>query len=179
MTQPPGRALVALGANVPFGELQGPAMLAAALARMQDAGFTLIACSSVWQTAPWPPSEQPSFYNAVAAFDVEKRTPQDVFERMREIESGLGRVRRERWGPRTLDLDLLDLDGLVGTFGEITLPHPRLQERAFVLAPLMEIAPDWRHPELGKSVGEMLAGLSGGQKAERLGPIPLPGRSEV
>lgn len=164
-------ALIALGANMPFGELRGAAMLAGALARMQETGLKLLRCSSAWETDPWPPSDQPVFVNAVAEVEVGAHTPDSLFRELRGIESEFGRVRRERWGPRTLDLDVLDLGGLVGEFGDISLPHKRLHERAFVLAPLAEIAPDWRHPVLGASAVELWERLAGDQKVRRRGKL--------
>ena len=163
------QALVALGANLPFEGLEGSALLAAALGRMEAEGLKVVAASSAWETAPWPPSDQPLFYNAVALVDVGAHSPQSLFEVLRGIEARLGRIRRERWGPRTLDLDILDHGGREGVFGGITLPHPRLQERAFVLGPLVELAPAWVHPVLRQTAAELLAALPAGQEASRAG----------
>jgi 2-amino-4-hydroxy-6-hydroxymethyldihydropteridine diphosphokinase len=173
VTNTAGSALVALGTNMPHAGLAGPALLWAALKRMQTAGLNLRRCSAVWETAPWPPSDQAAFFNAVVELDAQERSPQSLFDELRTIELAFGRERRERWGPRTLDLDLLDLEGKVGTFGAVTLPHKRLHERAFVLRPLVEIAPDWRHPILGKTATELLAALPPGQTAVRVGEFSL------
>jgi len=78
----------------------------------------------------------------VAELDAGDLQPQPLYETLAAIERRFGRERRIRWAPRTLDLDIIAMDGFVGTFGEITLPHPRMHERAFVPAPLAEIAPD-------------------------------------
>jgi len=83
------------------------------------------------------------------------------------VERRFGRVRRDRNEPRVLDLDLLDYDGLVQRSGAAVLPHPRLHERAFVLLPLRDVAPQWRHPVLGRTVDELVAALPPGQQVER------------
>jgi len=155
------RAFVALGTNVPHLGAAGPALLKQALAALQAAGLRLRALSSVWETPAWPPDGgQPNYFNAVAELAAEGLSPQPLYEVLRGVEARFGRVRRERWAARTLDLDLLAMDGFSGTFGDLVLPHPRVHERAFVLAPLAELAPHWRHPTLQLSAAEMLAGLS-------------------
>jgi 2-amino-4-hydroxy-6-hydroxymethyldihydropteridine diphosphokinase len=168
------RAFVALGANMPFDGVQGPALLARAVAAMQAAGLSLRALSGVWETEAWPQgSGQPDYYNAVAELDVGERTPQQLYDVLSQIERNFGRERRERWAPRTLDLDILAMDGFVGTFGEVTLPHPRMHERAFVLAPLAEIAGGWRHPVSGLTPTQSLAGLAPGFRHRRMGEVSL------
>jgi 2-amino-4-hydroxy-6-hydroxymethyldihydropteridine diphosphokinase len=90
---------------------------------------------------------------------------------VKEIERHLGRQHRQRYGPREIDIDLLFYDQLILQTAELTLPHPRLAERAFVLAPLAEIAPALIHPVLGKSMEALLQGVPGGD-VQRLGPLP-------
>jgi 2-amino-4-hydroxy-6-hydroxymethyldihydropteridine diphosphokinase len=162
-------AFVALGTNLPFGMLRGPALLAAAAAALQDAGLRLRQGSSIWETAPWPPAPQGNFFNAAVELDGDGLSPQALFEKTCAIERAFGRERRARWDARTLDLDLIDVGGLAGTFGPVTLPHPRAHERAFVLAPLAELG--WRHPVNGLSAADLLAALPLGQKIDRTAEI--------
>jgi len=167
------RAYIGLGANLPFNGVAGPALLAQALSALQAAGFTPLAVSNVWQTMAWPPSDQPDYYNAVAVIETRGVTPQALWETLRAIELRFGRERRERWAARTLDLDIIAMEGVEGTFGEVTIPHPRMQGRAFVLAPLAEVAPNWRHPGSGLTAVEMLKTVPSEQRYHRLGPLAV------
>jgi 2-amino-4-hydroxy-6-hydroxymethyldihydropteridine diphosphokinase len=164
-------AFIALGANLPFEGLPAPRVLARAVSVMEDAGLRLTAFSGIWQTAAWPPSDQPDYYNAVVAADTAGHSPQSLYDVLRQIELRFGRERRELWAARTLDLDLIAMDGFAGTFGAITLPHPRMHARAFVLAPMDEVAPEWRHPETGLSPSEMLDLLPEGYRYRRLSEL--------
>ncbi|MGE0597621.1 MAG: 2-amino-4-hydroxy-6-hydroxymethyldihydropteridine diphosphokinase [Hyphomonadaceae bacterium] len=166
------RVLVAMGTNMPHGPLSGPVLLAAAAAEIARLPVTVLTRSNIWETAPWPPSAQAHYFNAVIALNWPSDAPDDMFNQLRAIEKQFGRERRERWGPRTLDLDLLDVGGETGVFDDITLPHPRLAERAFVLAPLAEAAPEWRHPITGAGIQGLLESLPEGQAVRRWGPFP-------
>lgn len=122
----------------------------------------LVEAEAPWiATAPVGGPLQPPFLNS-AWIVATGYGPHGLLDALRRAESACGRVREVRWGPRTLDLDLLLAeDGAIVDSPVLTLPHPRLHERAFVLRPLAVIAPDWRHPRLGRSV----AGLTGDLRA--------------
>jgi 2-amino-4-hydroxy-6-hydroxymethyldihydropteridine diphosphokinase len=130
--------LLGLGGNVG----NAAATIAAALARLDDAAVRIIARSSLYRTAPWGKTDQPAFVNACALARTEL-SPRALLDRILAIELALGRRRGERWGPRTIDIDILDYAGLALDEPGLTLPHPRLAERAFVLIPLAEIAPGY------------------------------------
>ena len=134
------RALVAFGGNV------GDACdtIARAIAAFcDDDNVTLRARSSDYRTPPWGVTDQPPFVNACIAVET-SLSPYALLKRAHEVERAFGRDRQNesRWGPRTLDIDIIDYDGVVLDDPMLTLPHPRLFERAFVLVPLAEIAPD-------------------------------------
>lgn len=118
----------------------------------------LVQVSSIVETEPVGPAGQGLFLNGVAEIET-KLEADELLDALQEIEAALGRVRAERWGPRPIDLDLLLYDDKVIDTPGLQVPHPRMTEREFVLAPLAEIAPDTVHPSSGKSVGEMLADL--------------------
>jgi 2-amino-4-hydroxy-6-hydroxymethyldihydropteridine diphosphokinase len=146
-------AYIGLGANL--GDRA--ATLREAAQRLGTLG-RITAVSSLYETEPIGFREQPPFLNAVIALGTDL-SPTELFRELIAIEQDLGRVRTFRNAPRTLDLDVLLMDGLVLEMPELTLPHPRMHERAFVLAPLAEIAPGVRHPVLDVSMVELLAAL--------------------
>ncbi|MBM3504674.1 MAG: 2-amino-4-hydroxy-6-hydroxymethyldihydropteridine diphosphokinase [Alphaproteobacteria bacterium] len=154
--------LVGLGANLPHPVFGTPrATLRAALDLLDASGLAVIRRSRFYRSSPVPPSDQPLFVNAVAVVRSEL-PPAALLERLHDIERMFGRVRRERWEARVIDLDLLDVAGVVTTAGEgVRLPHPRLAERAFVLVPMAEVAPTWRHPVTGRSIVELLTVVPG------------------
>jgi len=134
----------------------------------------LDAVSSLYETEPIDDGAAPGpewFLNGVAQIETDI-TPRSLLEVCREIERALGRDPDHRKGPRTLDLDLLLYDDLVLTEPTLTVPHPRLHLRRFVLAPLVELAPDRRHPLLGQSFRELLARLDDPSAVRRLDPQP-------
>lgn len=148
--------LIALGANQPSPAGLPDDTLRAALALLEDAGVVVVAVSPFHQTAAWPDPSDPPFVNAVARVETDL-TSRQLIDLLHAIEARFGRARGARNAPRPLDLDLIDHDGRVESPpGGPILPHPRAHERAFVLAPLLEIAPDWVHPALGIAGASLL-----------------------
>ena len=140
MSATEAEAFIALGGNV--GDVRSTFDRAVAML-CDGAAVRLRARSSDYRTPPWGVTDQPPFVNAVIAV-VTSLAPHDLFARALEIERALGRDRHHerRWGPRTIDIDLLAYDDLVLSDADLTLPHPRLFDRAFVVVPLAEIDPD-------------------------------------
>ncbi|HJT43129.1 MAG TPA: 2-amino-4-hydroxy-6-hydroxymethyldihydropteridine diphosphokinase [Rhizomicrobium sp.] len=157
--------LIALGASLP--SLAGPpaVTLRAALSRLTERGVQILSVSSFYESSAWPDPSQPAFINAVAAVQTPLQ-PVELLVLLHAVETDFGRLRSVPNAPRSLDIDLLDYDGQVMAQGLI-LPHPRIVERAFVLVPLAEVAPRWKHPVTGKAVMELLTALPGGQETVR------------
>lgn len=145
------RIAIALGSNL--GD--SPRILAAAIAQLSvTPKIQLTAVSSWYRTkAVGPP--QPDYINGCAILQTEM-SPQLLLETLLAIEQQFGRVRQERWGPRSLDLDLLLYDQMILDTPTLQIPHPRMQERAFVLVPLAEIAPDWIEPISGCAIKQLV-----------------------
>lgn len=159
--------IVSLGANIAPENGTPRAALEAAIAAMGREGLIITARSRWYASAPVPASSQPDYVNGAVLVE-SGLDPWHLLARLHRIEAEFGRTRSERWGARTLDLDLIDYHGFAtfngwqsgrpGRPGELCLPHPRAHERAFVLRPLMDIAPHWRHPVLGVTAAALLRG---------------------
>ncbi|HYM32782.1 MAG TPA: 2-amino-4-hydroxy-6-hydroxymethyldihydropteridine diphosphokinase [Candidatus Cybelea sp.] len=167
--------LIGLGGNLPSAKFGPPvATLAAALRRLPEVGVAVAARSRWYRSAPVPSSSQPWFVNAVVAVDT-GLDPLTLLAALLQVETAFGRDRGtagEPWAARVLDLDLLDYDGrilnILGPPAGLILPHPRLQDRAFVLRPLLDIAPGWRHPVSGLDAAALLAAIAPAQRVEVL-----------
>ena len=151
---------------------------------LADESIGVTAVSGFYDTPAFPPGSGPMFVNAAAALAT-NLSPGALLARLHGIEAAFGRVRETRWGQRVLDLDLIAMGGMVlpdpatqtawrdlapaaqrtQAPDRLILPHPRVQDRAFVLVPLCDVAPDWRHPILGLSVAEMCAALPDAEKS--------------
>jgi 2-amino-4-hydroxy-6-hydroxymethyldihydropteridine diphosphokinase len=137
------KAVVGLGANL-GDRLATMSAALEALARVA----TIEKVSGVYATAPVGGPPQPDYLNAAVLVEVEAR-PRELLHSLLSIEARLGRVRRERNGPRAIDLDILWIEGVVVKSEELEVPHPRLKERAFALVPMLEVAPGARDPRTG------------------------------
>lgn len=157
------RVFVGLGSNV--GDRAG--MLNRAAREIAGlAGARVVAWSPVYETDPVGKTDQPAFLNAVC----EIRTgmaPAELMQELLAIEQRLGRIRGERWGPREIDLDILLYDGLVHAGPGVTVPHPELEHRRFVLVPFRELDADIVHPVSGMTIGELAAACSGQGRVQR------------
>ena len=118
---------------------------------------TRLRLSSLRETKPVGVPNQPDFINAVVEMDT-TLSPIELFERLKFIEGEMGRQKREKWGPREIDLDLLIYGERIVREDHLQIPHPRMHERRFVLEPLRELNPAWIHPQLGLSVKDLLNG---------------------
>lgn len=154
--------LVALGSNLACAALTPEETIRRAIGALGRIGRRVTA-SRLYRSPAWPDPLDPAFVNAVAAIET-VLCPEGLLAALNGIEAGFMRRRGRRNGPRTLDLDLLDHDGriwLPTSVCPLLLPHPRIAERDFVLLPLRDVAPDWRHPVTGRSVDQMVAALPG------------------
>ena len=160
-------AYLGLGSNL--GDREDNLRKAVSLLRQQ---VSLIALSSVYETEPWGYTAQPNFLNLVCAVET-GLSPQKLLELAQGVERDLGRIPTFRYGPRTMDVDILLYGDEVIETPELQIPHPRFSERAFALVPLAEIAPGLVHPALGKSVAELVEEVSGKEKVVMLGPLAV------
>ena len=184
-------ALVAIGANLPFEGDPPEKTLLRAIGSLEKEGLLVLAVSRFYATPCFPAGAGPDYVNAALLLKVDANIdPTSVLNNLHRVEAQFGRRRDSRWGMRTLDLDLVALGDSVlpdaqtqDSWRNLTpesqariapdqliLPHPRMQDRAFVLAPLADLAPDWRHPRDGRTVAEMLAALP---EADRAAVRPL------
>jgi len=155
---------VALGSNLAGEFASSEALLEAALARFPQAELPVLARSGWWSSAAWPDPKGPEYRNGVALVEA-NGGPQAVLEALLSIETHFARERRARNAARTLDLDLIAYGRQVIDAPGLTLPHPRAHERRFVMGPLAEIAPGWRHPVLGLTAAELAARATVGRDA--------------
>jgi 2-amino-4-hydroxy-6-hydroxymethyldihydropteridine diphosphokinase len=179
--------LIALGANLPVDQSPPVATIRHALDALAESGFRDLVPSRLFATPCFPPGAGPDYVNAAArATAPDGWDARRVLAELHKVEDHFGRQRAQRWGMRTLDLDLIAFGDAVLPDAEthahwltldpqaqrvdapdqLILPHPRMQDRAFVLVPLADVAPDWRHPTLGLTVKEMLARLPATDRAE-------------
>ncbi len=141
-----------LGSNLGDREI----MLQRAESAIAQHDIIVIRRSGLYETAAWGITDQPAFLNQVLLVET-KQDPETLMQTMLEIEQSLGRARKERYGPRSIDIDILLFDALVYHSSIVTIPHPAMQERRFVLTPLAELAPDLIHPVFQQSVQELLS----------------------
>ncbi len=154
--------LIALGGNLETREF-GTSLdaLRASLEILKERGVGIAKLSPWYRTAPVPVSSQPCYVNAVAQLDASP-PGEALLEMLHAVEARMGRERGKRWAARTVDLDLLAHGERIRRADDrspLELPHPRLQDRAFVLRPLLDVAPDWRHPVLGRTARELYHAL--------------------
>lgn len=154
-----GGIYIALGANLPSRFGAPRVTLETTLEMLAAENVTVLKRSSWWRSAAVPVSDQPDFINGVVEVDTTLQ-PADLLGLLHRVETICGRIRQRRWEARPLDLDLLDYRGRIETGDPArespVLPHPRLQDRLFVLLPLQEIAPDWHHPASNAGLADLI-----------------------
>jgi 2-amino-4-hydroxy-6-hydroxymethyldihydropteridine diphosphokinase len=154
--------LIALGANLDSAAGPPRLTLACALGSMAAERIRVLKVSSFYQTPAWPDPSDPPFVNAVAQVQT-PLGPASLMAALHRIETLYGRVRQTTNAPRTLDLDLLDYGGRIDS-GPPVLPHPRIAERGFVLVPLADVAPDWRHPKARLGIRQMIESIPAAER---------------
>lgn len=131
-----------------------------ALNMIKSSGFNIIKNSKLYKTDPYGFTDQPEFVNGAAEIETDMDC-RSVLYKLLDIESKMGRVRKFKWGPRVIDLDIIFFNNQIINEKDLVVPHPDMQNRFFVLKPLYEIAPDFIHPVLNISISEMLKSLEG------------------
>ena len=157
--------VIAMGSSLAGDYASGTALLEAALSRFEAAGLSIAGRSGWWRSAAWPDPSAPDYLNGVALVET-SLSPQGVMAALLALEAQFGRTRGAPNAPRTLDLDLIAYGREVVEEPGLVVPHPRAHERRFVMGPLAEVAPDWRHPVSGESGGGV---GGGGERGERCG----------
>jgi 2-amino-4-hydroxy-6-hydroxymethyldihydropteridine diphosphokinase len=153
---------LSLGSNV--GDREGH--LRGAIGRLKSAG-RVVSVSSFYETEPVEFTEQAWFLNCAVALET-TRKPEQLMTILLDIEQAMGRRRTGKKGPRTIDIDIVFFDDTILNSPRLTIPHPAMHERRFVLEPLAEIAPEARHPRLNRTVHELRDGLPAGQAVRKL-----------
>ena len=161
--------VVALGGNLAGAFGSSEALLEAALARLAEAGLPHLRRSSWWRSAAWPDPTANEYRNGIVLVEA-RLGPEAIIRTLFEVEQAFGRRRAEKNAARTLDLDLIAHGRRVSDDPALTLPHPRAHERLFVMGPLAEIAPDWRHPVLGETAAALAAKAPVGRDASPVDP---------
>lgn len=141
--------------------------LADARTHIENELGAILVSSSIYQTAAWGKTDQPDFMNQVVKVTCHL-APEEVLQTILAIEKKLGRLRAEKWAARTIDIDILFYDLMIINHDNLVIPHPFLQERAFVLAPLAELAPNLEHPILKKTITTLLANLASDLSVRKL-----------
>ena len=147
--------ILALGSNL--GDRN--AMLNNAIFELSQSGFLVTKTSSIIETEPWGFTKQPRFLNMCNAVET-NLSPPEILKTVKNIEKKIGRQAREHWGPREIDIDIIFIDNQIIETESLKVPHPFMQDRLFVLAPLAEIAPDMEHPVLKKTALELIKQLN-------------------
>lgn len=160
---------MALGSNLPGPYTSREALLEAALTALPDEGLTLTTRSTWWTSAAWPDPAGPEYLNGVAIVTTHL-SPVETLAALHKIEARFGRARGEANAPRTLDLDLI-AHGRTVLNGDLVLPHPRAQDRLFVMGPLAELASAWVHPVSGEPAFRLAANASVGRDARSIAKV--------
>ena len=159
--------VLALGCNLPGAYGSVAALLDAATERLAQAGLRILARSPWWRSTAWPDASAPPFINGVALIDT-KCEAHVLLADLQAMERVFGRQGSPRNAPRTLDLDLIAHGRCIIETAELILPHPRAAQRRFVMGPLAQIAPDWRHPVSGETAAALAVAATVGRDAEPL-----------